>query len=114
MSVVVNNIDSAPFLYRPAASPPGHWLRLRLQGARCNRDAIGARVRVSAGGLRQTDFVTSGGSYISCNDIRLHFGIGAAAEAEMVEVRWPDGGIEIWRGLAADREYLLRQGDARP
>ncbi len=114
MSVVVNNIDSAPFLYRPAASPPGHWLRLRLQGARCNRDAIGARARVSAGGLRQTDFVTSGGSYISCNDIRLHFGIGAAAEADMVEVRWPDGGIEIWRGLAADREYLLRQGDARP
>lgn len=111
LSIVVNNIDDEPFLYRRASAPAGHWLQLRLIGARCNRDAIGARVRVTAGGLTQTDCVASGGSYLSCHDIRLHFGLGEAAVAETVEIRWPDNTVETRRGLPGDREHVIRQGE---
>ena len=67
----------------------GHWINLRLVGTKANRDALGALVTVIAGGKRQVKEVRSGSSYMSQNDMRLHFGLGAATRVDGVEVRWP-------------------------
>jgi hypothetical protein len=82
-----------------------------LTGTKCNRDAIGARLRVTAGGITQTDDVRSGDSYFSTNDRRLHFGLGEATSVDQVEIRWPDRQIEKYERLAVNREYAFRQGD---
>lgn len=109
VELVVNNIDAKPFLYSPLHHPTNHWVRLRLLGTRCNRDAIGARAKVIAGGITQSDEVRSGESFMSCSDRRLHFGLGAATVVDRVEVRWPDGTLERYASLPADREHTLQQ-----
>jgi hypothetical protein len=110
VEIVVNNLGEPPSLL-VNKGPKGNWLLLRLRGAAANRDALGARVTVHAGSLRQSAEVTSGGSYLSQNDLRLHFGLGQAAVADRVDVRWPGGETESFpgplRGLV-----LLEQGKA--
>jgi hypothetical protein len=76
---------------------------LKLAGSRSNRSAIGARVAVTAGGRTQIDEVRSGGSYLSQNDLRLHFGLGSAERADSISVRWPSGGKTVLKDVAADR-----------
>ena len=105
----VNNIDHQPFLYKPSG-PAGGWVRIKLTGTRSNRSAIGARVRLTAGGFTQTDEVRGGGSYISSNDIRLHFGLGEAKQIDQVEIRWPSGLLEKRHHLTPDREYHFVEG----
>jgi enediyne biosynthesis protein E4 len=114
VDVVVNNVHDTPDLFRLDTDPSRHWLSVKLVGTRSNRSAIGARVRVSAGGTTQVDEVRGGGSYISQNDLRVHFGLGAAAAVERLQVRWPNGREEEWRGLAVDRLHTLKEGDGRP
>jgi enediyne biosynthesis protein E4 len=108
--IVVNNIDERPFVYESARRWRAKWVRFRLEGTKCNRDAIGARVSVRAGGRTQMDEVRSAGSFVSCSDVRLHFGLGDVAAIENVQVRWPDGSVEQHNDLAPNREYHLRQG----
>jgi enediyne biosynthesis protein E4 len=109
---VVNNIDEEPFLYKPQGTA-GAWVRLKLTGTgtKSNRDAIGARVRVTAGGITQTDEVRAGESYLSSCDPRLHFGLGQAGTIDRVEIRWPDGQQEKHESLAVNREYAFRQAE---
>ena len=109
VDVLVGNWKDAPDLLRNETTPVGHWLRLRLRGRRCNRSAIGARVTVTAGGRKQLQEVTSGGSYCSQNELTLTFGLGDAARAEAVEVRWPGGGVSRWTHLTGNTERELRQ-----
>ncbi len=111
MDIVVNNIDSEPFLFELARTALGGWVRFCLVGVHCNRDAIGARVFVTAGGQTQTDEVRSAGSFASASDVRLHFGLGSAVAIDKVQIRWPDGSTEQRVGLAPNREYVVRQGD---
>ena len=85
-------------------------MRFKLEGTKCNRQAVGARVRVVAGGLTQIDEVRSGDSYLSSCDPRLHFGLGEAASIDRVEIHWPYGEMEKHEGLAVNREYTFRQG----
>jgi len=73
--------------------------------------AIGARVKIVAGGMTQTDEVRSGGSYISQSDFRFHFGLGSADKIQSLEVRWPSGKIETFNNLPADRFYSLLEGE---
>ena len=73
--------------------------------------AIGARVKIVAGGMTQTDEVRSGGSYSSQSDFRLHFGLGSADKVESLEVRWPSGKVETFKNLAADHFYALLEGE---
>jgi hypothetical protein len=110
-SIVVNNIDAQPFLYESVRSALGHWLGLRLVGVKCNRDAIGARVSVTAAGLTQTDEIRSADSFCSSSDTRLHFGLGRATTVDKVQVRWPDGSVEQHTSLASDRQYVIQQGE---
>jgi tetratricopeptide (TPR) repeat protein len=92
----------------------GHFLTLRLQGTQSNRDAIGARVTVAAGGHRQTAWRLGGGSYASAEDPRLHFGLGPARTIDEIEVRWPSGRTEHFHNLPADTGYLIREGEPKP
>ena len=109
MEIVVSNIDDVPFLYVPEQAQGAHWVRFKLMGTRCNRDAIGARVSVTVGGLTQIDEVRSSDSYVSCSDVRLHFGLGNASKIDCVQVRWPDGSAERHEHLQVDQEHLIRQ-----
>ena len=87
-----------------------HWITLQLIGTRSNRLAIGAKVRVVSGDLSQIEEVRSGGSYLSQNDLRVHFGLGGAAKVDRVEIRWPSGGTETLQNLAPDRIYVVKEG----
>ncbi len=109
VGIVINNQNEPPSLLQQSERPPGHWIEFQLQGTKSNRSAIGARVSVSAGGHTQLSEVRSGGSYLSQNDFRLHFGLGASGEAEKVEIVWPSGGRQNFAGLKADRVHLIRE-----
>ena len=113
VDVLVNNVHDAPDLFRLDVPPGRHWLMVKLVGTQSNRSAIGARVRCTAGGAMQTGEVRGGGSYVSQNDLRVHFGLGAATTVERLEVRWPNGRLEEWRGVAADRILTVREGTGR-
>jgi enediyne biosynthesis protein E4 len=92
IDVVLNNIDAPPTLLRNVAKNENHWLTLKLVGGpKSPRDAIGAKLFLTAGGVRQRADVFSGGSYASSSDARVHFGLGAATEIEKLEIRWPSG-----------------------
>jgi len=92
-------------------SSSNHWITLQLVGTRSNRLALGARVRVVAGSISQIDEVRSGGSYLSQNDLRVHFGLGPADKVDRIEVRWPYGGTQVLQNLACDRFYVLKEGE---
>jgi enediyne biosynthesis protein E4 len=111
MDVVVENIDGSPSILRNDSPSSNHWVTLQLVGTRSNRLAIGAKVKLVAGALVQIDEVRSGGSYLSQNDMRVHFGLGNTAMIDRVEIRWPSGQSEILQNLAADRFYTVKEGD---
>ncbi|MGA8027008.1 MAG: CRTAC1 family protein [Bryobacteraceae bacterium] len=112
MGIVVNNIDQEPFFYRPARRFPGGWVRFKMVGAKCNRDAIGARIAVTTGQLTQIDEVRSAESYVSSSDVRVHFGLGDARVIDHLEIRWPDGSFERHPGLGINKEHTIRQKEA--
>jgi hypothetical protein len=101
VDVLIVNMDDRPTLLRND-SDEGHWITLRLVGVRSNRDGIGAKVTATAGGRRQVMMVHSGGSYLSHNDMRVHFGLGATATVDQITIRWPSGQVDTLDGLAAD------------
>jgi hypothetical protein len=107
--LVMNNND-VPNLLRNETENGNHWTLLRLVGRRSNRDAIGAVVRIEAGGKRQIDELRCGYSYLSMNDPRLHFGLGTAGRIDHLEIRWPSGLNQVFSGLPADRLILLLEG----
>jgi enediyne biosynthesis protein E4 len=110
LDVVVNDLDGAPQVLRNETQGGGHWLRVRLHGKAPNTDAIGAVVTVTAGGRTQSRIVRSGTSYISQDDMRAHFGLGAAGELHVVEVTWPDGTKSKREHVKADQQLELSQG----
>jgi hypothetical protein len=112
VDVLVNNVNDPPDLYR-LVSRGNHWITLKLVGTRSNRSAIGARVLCVAGRARLEDEVRGGGSYISQNDLRVHFGLGTATRAEVL-VRWPSGTVERWSDVAADQILTLTEGTGTP
>lgn len=110
VDVLVVNMDDRPTLLRNDTKNAGHWIGLHLTGTRSNRDAIGAKVTIEAAGRRQIAEVRSGGSYVSHNDMRTRFGLGAVAVVDRVTIRWPSGLVETLGKLPADRFYRIREG----
>jgi len=110
LAVAVNELHETPSLLIPEAPVKNHWLGVRLVGTKSNRDGIGARVEIEAGGMRQIDEVRSGGSYLSQSDLRLHFGLGGAARVDRVSVRWPSGTVDRISGIPANRHVILEEG----
>jgi len=78
-----------------------------LAGTKSNRLALNARIKIVAGGMTQTDEIHSGGSYLSQNDLRIHFGLGSATKIDKVEIRWPSGTVETLSDLTADQFYSV-------
>jgi hypothetical protein len=117
LSVVVNNLDGPPFLLRNVNLDRNHWVGLQLvgganpaNGRKSPRDAIGATVYVTAGGLRRRQDVISGASYLSSNDQRLHFGLGELTKVDGVEIHWPSGNAETLQLPAVDRIFTVEEG----
>jgi hypothetical protein len=110
IDAVVINLNDRPTLLRNDTVNGNHWVTIRLVGTRSNRDAIGARIQIDSGGRTQTTEVRSGGSYLSHNDLRAHFGLGASARVERLQIRWPSGLVETVNGLQADRFYEILEG----
>jgi hypothetical protein len=110
MDVLIMNRNEPPSLLRNDAPSGNHWLKVRLEGTKSNRSAIGSRVLARHGGKVQAQCVTSQSSYLSASDPRLHFGLGAATTAD-VEVVWPTGKSEFFPKLAADRLVTIREGE---
>ena len=109
LDVLIVNRNEPPSLLRNDAPPGNHWLKVRLEGTRRNRSAIGARVLVHYGGKVQARCVTSQASYLSVNDPRLHFGLGGASSAD-IEVHWPSGTSETFKAIAAGELATIREG----
>ena len=109
LDILVMNQNEPPSLIRNDAPNGNHWIKVRLEGTKSNRSAIGARVLVRSGGKVQAQERMSQSSYCSANDARLHFGLGNAATAD-VEVRWPSGLVETLKSVAADQLLTLREG----
>jgi tetratricopeptide (TPR) repeat protein len=105
--------QNEPPVYLHNRTEGGHFLTIRLEGTSSNRDAVGARVTLSAGGRRRVAQRVGGGSYQSASDPRLHFGLGGARRVEWLEVRWPSGRLDRYEDLAPDAGYLLREGAPR-
>jgi len=111
IDVVINCIDHTPVLLRNVNPDKNHWVGLKLVGGpRSPRDAIGATVYVTSGGVRQRADVTSGGSYESSNDQRLHFGLGKMASVDMLEIHWPSGRHEELSLPSVDRYFIIEEG----
>jgi len=102
-----------PSLLRNDLKNANRWIKVRLEGTKSNRSAIGAVVSVAAGGLTQTQAVLSQSSFLSHNDLRLHFGLGSADRADRITVRWPSGETEEFPGAAAGTLVLLREGSGQ-
>jgi len=113
VDVVVLNSRREPTVLRNDSPRGNHWLQLRLQGTQGNRDAVGARVKVTAGPLVQIDEVHSGRGYQGHHGTRLHFGLGQHAAVDQVEVRWPGGPVEIFRHLPVDQCASLLEGSGQ-
>jgi hypothetical protein len=110
IDVVVLDMDGPPQLLLNVSENHNHRVLFRLVGTTSNKMAIGAKVTVKAGKLVQTGEVRAGGSYISSNDPRLHFGLGGQDKIDQVEIRWPNGDKEILKNVSADCIYTIIEG----
>ena len=112
LDALITGNNGNAMLWHNQTKTPNHWLTLKLEGARSNRDGIGAMVLVTAGGVTQRGMVRSGSSYLSQSDLRAHFGLGAQTSAD-VEIRWPSGAVDKIPGVACDRIGTAREGTSR-
>lgn len=111
VDVIVNDLDGPAMLLRnEGGNQAGHWLSLHLTGTKSNRNAIGAKVSLTAGGLTQIAEIHSGDSYLSASDRRLHFGLGENAKVENVTIHWPSGGVEKFSNLPVNRFLSITEG----
>jgi hypothetical protein len=110
IDIVVLNVGEPPSLLLNRNDSPNHRVLFKLVGTKSNKAAIGTRVTVKAGTLVQFSEVRGGASYLSQNDLRLHFGLAANDKMSEVSIRWPNGEREILRDLPADFIYTLVEG----
>jgi hypothetical protein len=117
IDVVVNTVNDYPQLLRCDSSQGHNWIKVRTIGTKSNRSGIGARLRCvsrppdEAKPHQQIDEVRSGGSYISQNDLRVHFGLGKADKAEILEIRWPSGQIDTLKDVKTNQLIYVKEGE---
>ena len=111
IDVVILNMNDLPSLLRNDGGNQQNWIKIKLQGIKCNRTAIGARVRVVTGSHAQMDEVHSGASVMSQSDLRLHFGLGKTQTVDLIEVKWPTTGkLERFTQVEANQILTIREG----
>ena len=109
IDILIVNMNEPPSLLRNDVSGANHWVKIKLVGTTSNRSAIGARVTVTSAGATQTREVQGQSSFLSCNDPRLHFGLGTSTKAD-VRVRWPTGGWQDIGPVAVDQITTIKEG----
>jgi hypothetical protein len=110
IDVAIINMNEPPSLLRNDSRSKNNWLKIKCIGTKSNRSAIGARVRIITAKHSQINEVMSGSSFMSQNDFRLHFGLGQAKQADLVEVRWPLGLVESFKNVEANQLLVLQEG----
>jgi hypothetical protein len=110
VDAIINNQNARPSLIRVERQNGNHWISIKLVGTKSNRSAIGARVLCVAGRLSQIDEVRSGGSYISQNDLRIHFGLADNKIIDLLEIRWPSGAVDQLRKIEVDQFIRVQEG----
>jgi len=111
LDIVVSNNNGSVRLLRNQSGKGKHWLEVQLEGVRCNRPGIGARVAVVRDGEKPVwHRARTDSSYMSASDVRVHFGLGDNSVMKGVVVEWPDGSRELWNNIQPDRIVTLRQG----
>ena len=111
VDVLILNMNDLPSLLRNDGGNAKNWIKIKLIGTRCNRTAIGARVRVVTGTHTQIDEVHSGASVMSQNDLRLHFGLGKSQTVDLIEVKWPTTQkVERFTQVKANQILTIREG----
>ncbi|MHB1561708.1 MAG: CRTAC1 family protein, partial [Isosphaeraceae bacterium] len=113
-AILIAQNEPVVYLRNRTGKPTSHFVTFQLEGTRSNRDGVGARVTVRAGGRDRVAVRIGGGSFQSAGDPRLHFGLGVCDRVDQVEVRWPSGQVDRQIGLRPDRFYRLREGDPTP
>ena len=114
IDLFVANANAEPYLYHNVMSPVGHWTEFVLAGTKSNRGAVGAQVRVTAGGHTLLRFVDGGNGFASQSSARVHVGLAQATTIDRVEVRWPSGARQTFANLPADRIFRITEGEAAP
>jgi len=110
IDVLLLNVGEPPSLLKNMNADGCHRVLFKLVGTKSNRAAIGARVTIRTAGVQQFSEVRGGGSYLSQNDLRLHFGLGTASRMESVQVRWPNGAVDQFQNLGGDQIYTIVEG----
>jgi len=110
LSAVVSNMNAPPSLLINQVKNGNHWVAIKTEGVKSNRDGLGARIRVKVGARILVDEVRSGSSYISNNDRRVHFGLGSVTQIDWIEIRWPRGLTEMFERPGIDRILALKEG----
>jgi hypothetical protein len=114
IDAVISVMDGHPVLLRNVSKDTNHWIELKLIGGpKSPRDAVGTTVYLTANGIKQREDVISGGSYLSSNDPRPHFGVGPATKIEDIEIHWPDGKVEHVPVPGIDRIVTLTEGNSK-
>jgi enediyne biosynthesis protein E4 len=111
LDVALFNNGGRFLLFRNDGGSRNHWLRVRTEGRKSNRDGIGALIKVTQGGITQSQTVHSGGSFLSESQHEPTFGLGSAGSADNVEVVWPSGARDVSGTLKADQQYLVTEGE---
>ena len=117
VDVVINTVNDYPQLLRCDSRLDNNWIKIRTIGTKSNRSGIGARLICTtrlpgdATAHRQIDEVRSGGSYISQNDLRVHFGLGRADKVDVLEIRWPSGHVDTLKDVKANQLVFVKEGE---
>jgi hypothetical protein len=109
MDILIVNLNEPPSLLRNDLRSENHWLKVKLIGTKSNRSAIGSRVIVKRGEVVQTQELQSQSSFMSANDPRLHFGLGAATKVEL-SIRWPTGEWQALANVTANQLVTVKEG----
>jgi len=110
VDIVVNNLDGVPQLLRNDGGNTNNSILIKTTGTKSNRNGIGAKLKVVAGDLVQVEEVRSGGSYISQNDLRLHFGLEKRTKVDLIQVRWPSGVVDTLTNIPANKIVIFKEG----
>jgi enediyne biosynthesis protein E4 len=110
VDMVINDLDGVPQLLRNDGGNANNFVLIKTIGIKSNRDGVGARAKVVAGDLRQIGEVSSGGSYISQSDLRLHFGLEKRSKISLIEIRWPSGIVDKVSDVSANRMLTIKEG----
>jgi hypothetical protein len=114
IDAVISVMDGHPVLLRNVSTDKNHWIELKLIGGpKSPRDAVGSTVYLTANGMKQREDVISGGSYLSSNDPRPHFGLGAATKIDDIEIHWPSGKVEHVTVPGIDRIVTISEGSGK-